>query len=41
MAQALRGSPNQGNREEKFWGKLGKRELFVFHSEPLRWSLFF
>jgi len=33
-------SLNQGNREEKYRGKLGKRELLVFYSKPLRWSLF-
>ena len=39
-AWALRGSLNQGNREEKYRGKVGKRELLVFYSKPLRWSLF-
>jgi hypothetical protein len=29
-AQALRRSLNQGNREEKFPGKFGKRELLAF-----------
>ena len=39
-AQALRGSLNQGNGEDKYRRKLGKRELLVFHSKPLRWSFF-
>ena len=39
-ALALSQSLNQGNREEKYRGKLGKRELLVFHSKPLRWWLF-
>ena len=39
-ALALSESLNQGNREEKYRGKLGKRELLVFYSKPLRWSLF-
>jgi hypothetical protein len=36
----LRGSLAQGNSQEKYRGKLAKRELLVFHSEPLRWSAF-
>jgi len=36
----LRGSLNQDNSQEKYRGKLGQGELLVFHSKPLRWSLF-